>query len=165
MAMQISEKTQKQIDELVASGRYADDQTVIMAALRLLIRQEGPVAVSGDDQVAERADDKRSAHRIQEAAERYEEGGERIPTMKGYIEVLAKTGRYGDQESIIEAAIAELITYEHKLAWLKAEIDKGLQQIERGEFVEFTRERAEYLMQQAKENYKAGKPISDAVTP
>ena len=87
------------------------------------------------------------------------------PKAQAHIVELVESGKYADQDAVIEAAVIKLATEERKLAWLKAELDIARQHIERGEVIEFTRERAEYLMQQARENAKAGKPIRDAVKP
>jgi Arc/MetJ-type ribon-helix-helix transcriptional regulator len=87
------------------------------------------------------------------------------PKAQAAIEELIASGRYPDQDRAVEAAVVKLATEERKLAWLKAELDIAREHIERGEVIEFTRERAEYLMQQARENAQAGKPIRDAVKP
>lgn len=87
------------------------------------------------------------------------------PRTRELIEELLASGRYSDEASAVESALSMLATEERKLTRLKAELDIARHYIERGELTEFTRERAEYLMEQAKDNYKAGKPIKDAVTP
>jgi len=44
MAIHISEKTQKQVDELLASGRYANSEEVVASAIKLLSSQERKLA-------------------------------------------------------------------------------------------------------------------------
>ena len=85
--------------------------------------------------------------------------------MQKQINELVASGRYADETAAAEAAFDMLVSEERKLVTLKAELAIAQEHIDRGELVDFTRERAEFLMNQAKADHKAGKPISDAVTP
>jgi Arc/MetJ-type ribon-helix-helix transcriptional regulator len=81
------------------------------------------------------------------------------------IEELVASGRYADAETAVEAAISRLAEDERKLVWLKAELAVAQDQIDRGEVIEFTRERANLWIQRARENIEAGKPVRDAIKP
>ena len=87
------------------------------------------------------------------------------PKAQKQIDELIASGRYADEGTVVEAAITRLAADERKLEKLKAELAVALKQVERGEVTEFTRELADDLIRQARENAKAGKPINDAVTP
>jgi Arc/MetJ-type ribon-helix-helix transcriptional regulator len=87
------------------------------------------------------------------------------PKSQKLIEELVASGRYADTETAVEAAIAILAEQERKLAWLKAELAIAQEQVDRGELIEFTADRVEYLKDRARENARAGKPMRDAVIP
>jgi hypothetical protein len=52
-----------------------------------------------------------------------------------------------------------------QLERLRAEIQIGLDQIERGETIEWTEDTMDRLIREAEENSRLGKPISDFVKP
>ncbi|HET8524825.1 MAG TPA: hypothetical protein VFL82_16460 [Thermomicrobiales bacterium] len=54
---------------------------------------------------------------------------------------------------------------ERRLQELRADIAVGLEQIERGEVIEFTPELLEELVREAEENMRLGKPVRSAVRP
>jgi antitoxin ParD1/3/4 len=61
-----------------------------------------------------------------------------------FIEEVVKSGRYLSESEVVAEALTELKVREevraHKLAGLRAKVQIGIDQADRGEFVEFTAE-------------------------
>ncbi len=74
------------------------------------------------------------------------------------------SGRYADPNAVVEEAL-RLLDDRDRLERLRAEIALGLEDIERGEVVDFTRELWDQLIREAEEDERNGVPIDDAVLP
>jgi antitoxin ParD1/3/4 len=81
------------------------------------------------------------------------------------VERVLATGEYADADAVITAALLLLEQRDRRLRWLRAEIQIGLDQLDRGEVVEFTPEFFDEIIREAEENIGNGKPIRDAVEP
>ncbi len=88
------------------------------------------------------------------------------PHLEAIVRRKVDSGLYGDADDVIRDAL-QLLDERDELRWeqLRAEIRKGLNQLERGEGVEWTTELLERLKQEAAENARLGKPVHDAVKP
>ncbi len=74
------------------------------------------------------------------------------------------SGRFADAAAVVREALRLLDERDHGQA-LRAELQIGLDQIERGETVDFTPELLDELTIEAEQNAREGKPIRDAVKP
>ena len=86
------------------------------------------------------------------------------PELAALIREKVESGRYGDANQVLEEAM-QLLDDRDRLEWLRAEIAIGLEEIERGETVEYTPELMEQLKWEAIEAERNGEPIDDAVLP
>ena len=75
-----------------------------------------------------------------------------------------ESGRYPDATAVVEEAL-RVLDDRDRLERLRAEIAIGLDEIERGETVEYTPELMEQLKREAIEAERNGEPIDDAVLP
>jgi antitoxin ParD1/3/4 len=87
------------------------------------------------------------------------------PATEKLIRELVENGRYPSADEAVQEGLRLIDVRERHLARLRADVDVGLEQLERGEGVELTEERMEQIFERALENSRAGKPIKDAVTP
>ncbi len=74
------------------------------------------------------------------------------------------SGRYADPNAVVEEAL-RLLDDRDRLERLRAEIALGLEDIERGEVVDFTPELWDQLIREAEEDERNGVPIDDPVLP
>ena len=74
------------------------------------------------------------------------------------------SGRYADEAAVVRAAL-DLLEEHDRIQALRDEIQIGLDQIARGEVVEFTPELLDQLSDEAEQNALSGKPVRDAVKP
>jgi antitoxin ParD1/3/4 len=74
------------------------------------------------------------------------------------------SGRYPDAPAVVREAL-RLLDERDRLQELRAELQIGLEQIERGEVVDYTPELLDELAREAEQNAKDGKPVRDAVKP
>ena len=75
-----------------------------------------------------------------------------------------ESGRYPDATAVVEEAL-RLLDERDRLEWLRAEVAKGFEELDRGEGVLYTPELMERLKREAEETVRLGRPIDDAVTP
>lgn len=62
------------------------------------------------------------------------------PNVKRFVGRQVETGRYASEEEAVNSLLEKELTRRKELAWLKEKIATGLEEAERGEFVEFTAE-------------------------
>ena len=86
------------------------------------------------------------------------------PELAALIREKVESGRYGNANQVLEEAL-RLLDERDRIEWLRAEIAIGLEQIDRGETVEYTPELMEQLKREAIEAERNGEPIDDAVLP
>ncbi len=75
------------------------------------------------------------------------------------------SGRYHDPGEVVRDAVLQMDERDQRLRHLQAEVAIGLEQIERGELIDFTSELLDELDREAEVNARNGKPIKDAVKP
>lgn len=78
------------------------------------------------------------------------------------IDRLIATGHYANASEVVESAIRRLEEDERKLTWLRTELAKAQEQIDRGETVSYTPDFMDRLIREANERRRAGKPVADA---
>lgn len=86
------------------------------------------------------------------------------PQLEELIQSKVDSGRYSDASDVVIQAL-QVLEREEQLEHLRAEIQIGLDQIERGETIEWTEDTMDRLIREAEENSRLGKPISDFVKP
>ncbi|MCC6943532.1 MAG: type II toxin-antitoxin system ParD family antitoxin [Thermomicrobiales bacterium] len=74
------------------------------------------------------------------------------------------SGQFRDADSVISEAL-ELMEYKEQYDQVRALIAAGLEQIERGETVEWTEDSMAQALERARERSRLGLPISDHVKP
>ena len=72
---------------------------------------------------------------------------------------------YADAEAVIKDVWDLLEEREEQRQWLRAELQSAVEQVERGELIDFTPVRFAEIKRRALENARQGMPIRDAVTP
>lgn len=88
------------------------------------------------------------------------------PQLEDLVRRKVDSGLYSNASDVIREALRQMDERDQvRLRQLRAEIKKGLDQLERGEGVEWTPELMERLKQEAAENARLGKPVHDAVKP
>lgn len=85
------------------------------------------------------------------------------PEHEAIVDRILATGEYRDAGEVITAALRLLEERDRRLRWLRAEVQKGLDQFERGEFIEYTPALLEEIAREVEENILQGKPVRDAV--
>ncbi len=75
-----------------------------------------------------------------------------------------ESGPYPDAAAVVHEAL-RLLDERDRVQALRAELQVGLDQIDRGETVDFTLELLDELASEAEQNARAGKPVRDAVMP
>lgn len=74
------------------------------------------------------------------------------------------SGRFADAAAVVREAL-QLLDERDRGEALRAELQIGLEQIARGEVVDFTPELLDDLTREAEQNAREGKPVRDAVKP
>ena len=72
-------------------------------------------------------------------------------------------GDFSDPVEVVEAALAFMDKRDRRLAWLRAEIDKGMKSYEENGGIEWTPELRDRLIEEAIEHARQGKPANDAL--
>ena len=80
------------------------------------------------------------------------------------IRAKVDSGKYGNAGEVVHEAL-RVLEREEQLERLRAEVKIGLDQIERGERIEWTTDTMARLIRESEENSRLGKPISDFVKP
>ena len=87
------------------------------------------------------------------------------PETEEMIREKVESGHFPTADEVVQEALRLLDARERQLAHLRAEVAKGLDQLDRGEGAELTAERMDQIFQRALDNSAAGKAIKDAVKP
>lgn len=86
------------------------------------------------------------------------------PETEALLDELVQRGTYPDRESAIAEAL-RVLKERDQYALLKAAIDVGFEQYERGETVPWTPDYFDRVRQEAVDLARSGKPIKDEVKP
>ena len=87
------------------------------------------------------------------------------PETEEKIREKVASGLFPTADEVVQEALRLLEARERRLSRLRAEVAKGLDQLDRGQGVELTAERMDQIFQRALDNSAVGKAIKDAVTP
>jgi antitoxin ParD1/3/4 len=87
------------------------------------------------------------------------------PELEELIRQKVESGLYSDASEVVLEAVRQLDERDRRLAWLRSEVAKGLEDIELGDTVPYTPELMEEINERAYENARKGKPVKDAVKP
>ena len=87
------------------------------------------------------------------------------PPIEQQIEALVASGEFADANAVVADALVLLQARQERLRRLRAELEIGREQEERGELIELTAERLAEIKRQGRANLQAGRPIRDAVQP
>ena len=85
--------------------------------------------------------------------------------IEAQIEALVSSGEFADANAVVAGALALLEARQERLRRLRAELEIGREQEERGELVELTDERLDEIKRLGRERLRAASPIRDAVQP
>jgi antitoxin ParD1/3/4 len=85
------------------------------------------------------------------------------PQLEEMIRAQVDSGKFNSASEVVREALRMMQEREANLERMRAEIQIGLDQLERGEAVEFTEDTLERLMKEAAENSRQGKPVRDVV--
>lgn len=86
------------------------------------------------------------------------------PEAEATIRDFVKRGDYSDPEAVVAEAL-RVLEERDQHAKLKAAIAVGIEQIERGEVVEWTPDFLDRLKRKSEEHVRLGKPFKDEVIP
>jgi antitoxin ParD1/3/4 len=81
------------------------------------------------------------------------------------VEQIVASGRYESADQVLDEALHLLQEREERRQWLRQELQKGFDQAERGELIEFTAEYREEILRRAIQSARLNKPVRDAVKP
>jgi antitoxin ParD1/3/4 len=87
------------------------------------------------------------------------------PQSEALIRRQVASGRYATVDEALDAAVRLLDERDRRLQALRAEVAVGLEQVERGELIDYTPDTMDRLMQEADEPARRGLPVKDAVKP
>lgn len=87
------------------------------------------------------------------------------PEIEQYLQAKVGTGFYSNVSEVVRDAIRRMWEDDEKLAKLRAAIQVGDEQLDRGEGVAYTTERLELITETALNNFRNGKKINKDVTP
>lgn len=86
------------------------------------------------------------------------------PEAEATIREMVERGDYRDAEAVVEEA-SRALSERNQYDRLKAAIAVGMEQIERGEVVEWTPDFLDRLKRRSEEHVRLGKPFKDEVIP
>jgi antitoxin ParD1/3/4 len=89
---------------------------------------------------------------------------ELAPELEDLVRQKVESGRYNDASEVVREAL-HLLEERDRLTRLRAAIAIGIEQIARGEVIEWTPGSMERLKREADEEDRLGLPIPDDVTP
>ena len=87
------------------------------------------------------------------------------PELEALVRDKIESGRYADAGEVVEDALRLLEERDKRLQELRAELQIGLDQEERGELVDWTSDFMARLKDEADERTRRGLPVKDAVKP
>ena len=85
--------------------------------------------------------------------------------METYIKGKVSTGFYGNATEVIRDAIRRMQAEDERVTAFRKAVAEGEAQLDRGEGIEYSRERMNQLADTARKNLGSGKPIDPDVTP
>ena len=86
------------------------------------------------------------------------------PQLEELVRRKVASGQYESAREVLETAV-RLLDERDRWDALQAELERGFDQLDRGEGVIWTPELMDRRQQDAAENARLGKPVKDAVTP
>jgi antitoxin ParD1/3/4 len=87
------------------------------------------------------------------------------PEMEQYLQSKVGTGFYSNASEVVRDAIRRMREEDEKLAALRAAVQVGDEQLDRGEGVPYTPERLENITAKAFANARSGRKVNPDVTP
>jgi antitoxin ParD1/3/4 len=87
------------------------------------------------------------------------------PEIEHYLQVKVGTGFYSNASEVIRDAIRRMREEDEKLEKLRAAVQIGDEQLERGEGIIYSASRLEAITEKALSNARNGKKVSSDVTP
>lgn len=87
------------------------------------------------------------------------------PEIEHYLQAKVCTGFYSNASEVVRDAIRRMWEEDEKLDRLRAAIQVGEEQLDRGEKIAYSPERLEAITETALSNARNGKKISPDVTP
>ena len=87
------------------------------------------------------------------------------PEMETYIKGKVSTGFYGNATEVIRDAIRRMQAEDERVAAFRKAVAEGEAQLDRGEGIEYSRERLNKLADTARKNLRSGEPIDPDVIP
>jgi antitoxin ParD1/3/4 len=87
------------------------------------------------------------------------------PEMEQYLQNKVSTGFYSNASEVVRDAIRRMQEEDEKLAALRAAVQVGDEQLDRGEGVAYTPERLEKITAKAFANARSGRKVNPDVTP
>jgi putative addiction module CopG family antidote len=84
-------------------------------------------------------------------------------TLAKLVQEKIASGAFTTPVEVVEAALTFMDKRDRRLAWLRAEIDKGIKSYEENGGIAWTPELRDQLIQGAIEKAEQGKPINDAL--
>ncbi len=87
------------------------------------------------------------------------------PEIEHYLQVKVGTGFYSNASEVIRDAIRRMREEDEKLEKLRAAVQIGDEQLERGEGIVYSASRLEAITEKALSNARNGKKVSADVTP
>ncbi len=87
------------------------------------------------------------------------------PDISEKIRALIDSGHFADETDVIDQALDLLAIREKKLERLRTGLAIGEVQEHHGDMFELTPERVDQIKQYARQNWRNGKPVKDAVKP
>lgn len=87
------------------------------------------------------------------------------PRLEEKIAELIASGHFSDADEVVGEAIDLLQYREEHLQWLRDEVQKGLEQADRGELVPYSPDFMRRLQREANERSRLGLPVKDVVKP
>lgn len=86
------------------------------------------------------------------------------PQLEAMIRAKVKSGLYNNASEVVREAL-RIMEKEERLQRLRKEVQIGIDQFERGEWVEYTPQTVDRLRREAAEDSRLDKTISDVVKP
>ena len=87
------------------------------------------------------------------------------PEMEGFIKGKVAAGFYGNATEVIRDAIRRMQAEESRMAAWHNAVKTGMDQLDRGEGIDYTPAALEEITQQARADMHSGKPIDPDVLP
>ncbi len=86
------------------------------------------------------------------------------PRLEAMIHAKVESGLYNNASEVVREAL-RIMEREERVQRLRDEVQIGLDQIDRGEWIEYTDDTMERLRREAEQDIRLGKPVRDVVKP